>query len=382
MLNKRIFSTVIGLALLAGVWRPIVSAAAPATAEPAILAASNSAPDSTPVRILELRGDAAAIGKEHAAALGPAIKTLNAQYLGKILGSPLARTLAETLAMGFATKIRPEHLAEIQALAAGVPESESEAMLDNSFLDLMPVVACSTITLPADASPDHVARFGRNLDFDSFNIADKNTVVLIYHPAGRYAFATIGWPGMIGAESGMNEFGLTLACMEVPRGPGLVAHAMPYALLYRTVLEHCKTVDEAIKLLRDTPRQTPNNLMLMDAAGHRAVVELTLESVVVRAGKDDTALISTNHQRGQDADKPGLCWRYDFLHDTALKTYGKIGAPQLVSMLEHVQQTGLTMQSMIFEPANRIVYLATGSQAADRKYQRIDLGAYFKAPAK
>ncbi len=373
------------IVVLAGILLPAVGAVAanaPAGKEPATLALSDKAADSQPVKIIQLRGDATAIGQQHAAALAPMIKDLEAHYLGKVLPDNLTRGLAGALAMSFESKLRPEHLAEIRALAAAVPVNEGEAMLDNTFLDLMPVVACSTMTLPADAAPDHVARFGRNLDFESFGVADKNTVVLVYHPEGRYAFATIGWPGMIGAVSGMNEFGLTLSCMEVPRGPGLVAKGMPYALLYRSVLERCKTVDEAVQLLRDTTRQTPNNLMLMDAAGRRAVVELSSDQVVVRAGQDKTALISTNHQRGQDADKPGLCDRYDYLHDTAKQLYGQLGAMQLAAMLEHVQQGDLTMESMIFEPANRVVYLATGLRAADRKFTRIDLGAYFAAPAR
>ena len=333
-----------------------------------------------PVKIVELLGDGAAIGKAHAAALGPVIKALNTLYLGKILGDPLSRALAASAAMNYESTLRPEHLAEIKALAAAIPISEGDAMLDNSFLDLMPTVACSTITLPADASPDHVARFARNLDFDSFDIADKNSVVLVYHPTGSFSFITIGWPGMIGAVSGMNEFGLTLCNMEVPRGMGLIPRGMPYALLYRCLLEHCKTVAEAVKYLNDSPRQTANNLMLMDAAGNRAVVEITPGKITVRAGQDKTALISTNHQRGQDTDTPGKCDRYDFLNATAHQIYGQIGPTQLISMLSRVQQPGLTMQSMIFEPANRILYLATGSNSADRKFARLDLAKYFKAP--
>ncbi len=356
------------------------AAPAPATA-PATIAGSPTAPDSAPIRLVELRGDPAALGKAHAAALGPIIKDLNTLYLGKILGDPLSRSLAAAAAMNYESKLRPEHLAEIRALAAAIPISEGDAMLDNTFLDLMPTVACSTITLPADASPDHVARFARNLDFDSFDIADKNSVVLVYHPTGCYSFATIGWPGMIGAVSGMNEFGLTLSNMEVPRGMGLFPRAMPYALLYRCLLEHCKTVAEAIKFLNDSPRQTANNLMLMDAAGSRAVVEITPEKITVRAGQDKTALISTNHQRGLDTDTAGKCDRYDYLNATAHQTYGAIGRLQLISMLSRVQQTGLTMQSMIFEPANRVVYLAAGSNSADRKFTRLDLAKYFKAPA-
>ena len=54
---------------------------------------------------------------------------------------------------------------------------------------------------------------------------------------------------------------------------------MPYTLLYRSVLEQCRTIDEAIAFLRNTPRQTANNLMLMDATGNRAVVEITPDNL-------------------------------------------------------------------------------------------------------
>jgi predicted choloylglycine hydrolase len=325
--------------------------------------------------IIELRGDGATIGAKHGALLGPAIHQLDEGFLGKGLGPARHRAGAEA-AMQFESTLRPEHLAEIKALAAATGLGESETMLVNCFLDLTPSVACSTISLPADASPDHVARFARNLDFDSLGIADKYSVVLVYHPTDRYAFVTIGWPGMIGALSGMNEHGLTLANMEVDRSMR-PPQAMPYTLLYRTVLERCKNLDEAIALLKATPIQSANNLMVMDGDGNRAVVELTPESVVVRRGQSDAALISTNHQRGQDADTPGKCDRYDFLHDTARKDFGRVDVAELKSMLKHVEQQDLTMQSMIFEPQNRVIYLATGLKAPEREFVKIDLAQYF-----
>jgi isopenicillin-N N-acyltransferase-like protein len=246
-------------------------------------------------------------------------------------------------------------------------------MLGQCFLDMTDMAACSTITLPAAASPDGVARFGRNLDFWSLNIADKYTTLFIVRPDdGRYAFASVGWPGMIGVLSGMNEHGLCLANMEVPRQFRL-PDAMPYTMLYRTVLERCRNVKEAVKLLESTPRQTANNLMLMDAAGNRAVVELRPESVHVRWGIEGKALISTNHQRDQqDADTPGRCDRYDFLHDTGAAEFGQIGVTEIHDMLAHVGNHS-TLQSMIFEPANRVIYLATGTNAASRKMYRKQL---------
>jgi O-antigen/teichoic acid export membrane protein len=71
-------------------------------------------------------------------------------------------------------------------------------MLAQCFLDLSAAVACSTVTLPADAAPDRVARFGRNLDSPSFDIADKESVVLAQRPADNNASVSVGWPGLIG----------------------------------------------------------------------------------------------------------------------------------------------------------------------------------------
>jgi predicted choloylglycine hydrolase len=152
---------------------------------------------------------------------------------------------------------------------------------------------------------------------------------------------------------------------------------MPYTLLYRTVLERCKTVSEAVAMLQTTPCQTANNLMLMDATGSRAVVELSPTAVNVRWGKDDSALISTNHQRNQDTETPGLCDRYDYLHEVSRADFGRINEGNVESMLAHVGSHG-TLQSMVFEPANRVIYLSAGTSAASKEFSRLDLTAYFR----
>jgi predicted choloylglycine hydrolase len=228
------------------------------------------------------------------------------------------------------------------------------------------------------ASDDGVARFGRNLDFWSLNVADKYTTLFIVKPNdGRYAFASVGWPGMIGVLSGMNEHGLALANMEVTRQPRL-PRAMPYIMLYRTVLERCRNVDEAVDLLQKSPIQTANNLMLMDAAGNRVVVELSPDTGVhVRRGLPTAALISTNHQRDQDQDTPGHCWRYDLIHKTTASEFGHVDLPQIQAMLADVGSK-ITLQSMVFEPSNRVIYLAAGADASHRDYGRLDLRPYFE----
>lgn len=342
------------------------------TARPAATPAAPSVPTIT------LSGTPADMGATHGKQLAEQIRPLHEQYLKQWIKSESQRAMALTIATVFETKLLPEHREELAALSKAAGVDEKEAMLANCFLDLSGMVACSTMTLPASASPDGVARFARNLDFPSFNLADNATVLLVYKPAGRNAFVSVAWPGLIGVLSGMNEHGLAIANMEVTRERRLPS-AMPYTLLYRSVLEQCKTVDEAIALLEKTPRQTPNNLMLMDAAGQRAVVELYPDRIDVRHAKPTEALISTNHRRFSDPLASGVCHRYDTLAQQSAEGWGKIDRPALQASLKDVSQDDYTLQSMIFEPANRVMYLSTGKRAATRPMQRIDLKSLLAA---
>lgn len=324
-----------------------------------------------------LAGTPEQVGQAHGEALGSSIRMLHEQYMKRWIRSDSQRQMALNATALFEAKMEPAHRAEIASLAAAAGADEKQTMLANCFLDLSPMTACSTMTLSASASPDGVARFARNLDFPSFKIADNATVLLIYKPQGKYAFASIGWPGLIGVLSGMNEHGLTIANMEVTRD-GRKPTAMPYMVLYRTVLERCRTVDEAIALLRATPRQTENNLMLMDAAGDRAVAEIYPDRVDVRRSAADRALISSNHRRCNRPDAVGLCARYDGLETASREQYGKIDVPALRSMLSGSAQGDMTLQSMVFEPSTRTLYLATGKNAPTREFEKIDLRALLK----
>jgi isopenicillin-N N-acyltransferase like protein len=372
-----IMQRVAALGLLAATALTLVAApvAAPIrdTASPAPVVAPTTAPISVP--IIQLRGDAAAIGRSHGRQLGPDILLLQRDYLHRFIEPSFVYDALATESWRFVPFLDADQRAEIKALAAGSGCDQRDALFAQCFLDLVPMFTCSTISVAPDAAPDHVARFGRNLDFPSLGLADRHVVLFIYHPQGRYAFAAIGFPGTIGVLSGMNEHGLTLACMEVLRLPR-VPSAEPYTLLYRQVLERCRTVDEAVEFLRTTPRQTSNNLMLMDAAGDRAVVELSPDLIAVRRALSTAALISTNHQRGANLDDPGRCWRFDRLHDESRAAFGRIDVPTIEKMLHDARQR-ITMQSMIFEPVNRVLYLSVGPQATNGPYRRIELQPLF-----
>jgi isopenicillin-N N-acyltransferase-like protein len=346
--------------------------------KPAAKSAPAAQAEPFPCPVLTMAGDGASLGAAHGQRFGSSIRELHDKYFQRYFRNEVQRLLALTAADRFETYVSPEHDAEVKALAKESAIDGRQMMLAQCFLDLSAMTACSTVTLPVEAAPDGVARFGRNLDFPSFDIADRSTVILACRPAGRFAFVSIGWPGLIGVLSGMNEHGLCVANMEVTR-PLRLPSAMPYTLLYRSVLERCRTTDEAIALLERTPRQSANNLMVMDAAGNRAVVEITPAAVRVRRGKAGKALFSTNHQRDQDADSAGQCDRYDCLHGRSAAEFGRVNRSALQSMLREASQGDLTLQSMIFEPANRVIYLSAGKDAAAKAFHRLDCKPLFAA---
>ena len=138
---------------------------------------------------------------------------------------------------------------------------------------------------------------GRNLDYPSLGYAQEYSLVTVYRPTGKHAFASIGFPGLVGCLSGMNDAGLAVAVLEVfhiKAGRAWFNHeGLPYALCYRRILEQCTTVAEAKTLLESLPPPTTTNLVLADRAGV-AVFEVTPRKVVVRHASDGTCTC-TNH---------------------------------------------------------------------------------------
>ena len=159
--------------------------------------------------------------------------------------------------------------------------------------------ACSSLMVEPAKSRTGGVLFGRNLDFYTLGVLDRYGLVTVYRPQGKHAFATVGFPGLIGCLSGMNDAGLAMAVHEVhftaDGAPMLNPKAMPYTLCLRRILEECTTIDEAEKLLRDSERSTIISLAICDRAG-AGVLEITPKNVVLRRGSDGIC-VNTNHFR-------------------------------------------------------------------------------------
>src|SRR5262249_58930466 len=107
-----------------------------------------------------------------------------------------------------------DHRTELEAIAkAGI--DREKLVVGNTMFDLKKSIACSALQITPDRSATKNLLFGRNLDYPSLGYAHEYSLVTIYRPKGKHAFASVGFPGLVGSLSGINGAGLALCVLEI-----------------------------------------------------------------------------------------------------------------------------------------------------------------------
>ncbi len=270
---------------------------------------------------------------------------------------------------------------EVMYTAAGI--DRDRAVLNNTFYDLKKTVLCSALLVEPDRSETGGPLLGRNLEYPPLGYAQDYSLVTVYHPrAARHAFASVGFPGMVGCLSGMNDAGLTVAVLEayqVKRGQKKFSlSGTPFALCYRRLLEACSTIEEARCLLEGMRTTGLNNLVVADRTGV-AVFEITPDRVVVRQPQNGTC-VCTTHFCSPDLRPRILVDMFESKEhfETLQKVAAlerKLGIPEIQIGLHAVCDPEMTMQTMVFEPQTLRLHLAIGKVPASASVMRVvDLG--------
>ena len=279
---------------------------------------------------------------------------------------------------------------EMDAVAKSSGADADVVTVANTFFDLKSTFACSVLAVEGSRSATGGVLFGRNLDYPSMGYIHEHTLVTVYRPAGKHAFASVGFPGIVGVLSGMNDAGLCLAVLEVYDAkegePHLDAQGVPYALCHRRLLEECTTIAEAKKLLESMHRTTILNLAVADKNG-AAVFEVTPKHVIQRSAEQGVCTC-TNHfctEAVRPADTTDLHNSGDRLETLNKVRAGKakLGVEDIHKQLQAVNQGDETLQTMVFDTANLQLHLAFGKiPASAGELHALDLAPLFKAETK
>ena len=320
--------------------------------------------------VLIVAGTPEEMGREAAVLTGDAVKKL-ADYPRKLLqGRPNGKGgkdhLAKCLEMSklLLPQLSADHRAELRAALGQLQIDRDLGALGNVLPDVWRGgFGCSSIIVEADHSATGDLLFGRNLDFPTLGMLTKFSLVTVRRPSGKHAFVSIGFPGMFGVLTGMNDAGLSLAVHEVyvSRDGGSLFNPKgePYTFCFRRILEECSTVAEAEKLLRAAKRTTLVSLSACDPKND-VVFEITPKNVAVRHSSHGI-LACTNHFRTAELSVPIVSWCARYQKLIGARESGQLGIAEVAKKLDEVSVRGLTVQTMIFEPATLKLHLAIGA---------------------
>lgn len=292
--------------------------------------------------------------------------------------------LLVALARSMEPRFPPDHLKELDALAKKGGADRDLALFGNTYPDISKMAGCSSLIVGKERSATGGPLFGRNLDYPTLGFLHEYSLVTVRRPKGKHAFASVGFPGMVGCLSGINDAGLALAVHEVhstkDNSVKLDPKGVPYTLAFRRLLEECTTVAEAEKLLRDMKRTTMLNLSVCDKDGG-AVFEITTKNVVVRK-PDEDIVACTNHFCSKELGTGVKCNRLPKL-DASRAAKEKFGLADMAKKLDAVNFADGTLQTMVFEPAALKLHLAIGKcPSSALPLKEIDLAPLFKGQKK
>ncbi|MCC6127267.1 MAG: hypothetical protein IT426_20080 [Pirellulales bacterium] len=334
--------------------------------------------------VLIVAGSPEEMGRQKGALTGEIIPKI-VEYPKRLLQyaetSPDREKKLHAMAEALAPQIPADHRAEIRAFAkqTNMEGRWDLGVLSNVMVDIYRGgFACSSIIVDAEHSTTKGPLFGRNLDFYTLGLIDDYNLVTVHRPTGKRAFATIGFPGLFGCVSGMNDAGLAVAVHEVwmsrDKASMYNPKGVPYTFCFRRILEECATVAEAEKLLRSTERTTLLNLAVCDPKD-AAVFEMTPKTVAVRRGEDGLTLC-TNHFRTGDLATITWCPRYGALARSS--GHLPMSVADVAERLHQANMRKLTVQSMVFEPAPLILHLSIGpAPASAHPLKKLELQPLF-----
>lgn len=326
-------------------------------------------------RVLFLKGTSEEMGRQHGTLLKNEIHNVASRILyGVGVGSSFARGAwffgevekAEACLQPFMDE---RYLRELDAIADACGMDHQEARLANFFPELF---HCSGFALLGKATRDGHMYHGRVLDYLRGVGLEQNAVVIVHQPDYGHAWVNLSYAGFVGTVTAMNEKGISVGEMG---GNGYGDwDGKPMAHLLREVMEKASTLDEAVTILRDSPRTCQYYYVVSDGNAHQAVgiSANPRQFITIKPGESNPLL---PHPQ-PDTIMLSAGQRYETLSTRVREGFGSFDADSARALMDPPVCMTSNIQSVLFEPDTLDLWVANADAqhvASQTRYTHYNL---------
>ncbi len=271
--------------------------------------------------------------------------------------------------------MKKAHLEELRGLAAGAGLPLADVQEANILPELF---HCSGFALMGPATADGRLLHGRILDYMTSAGLQDAALVVVEIPEKGIPFLNAGFAGFLGSVTGLNAMGVAVGEMG-GRGEGNW-DGMPMAFLVRKVLEEAGTLEDALRIFRETPRTCEYYYVVSDGKvpGARGLYCTPSAFQVLLPGKPSPRL--------PVKPLPGVLLmsagsRLAALRARVARGFGTFGVKGAIALMERPVAMKSNLQCALMDPALLTIHLAyaadpgkTGKfQACFQPYTRVSL---------
>jgi len=324
--------------------------------------------------ILVVSGTPEEMGKAHGSLLAPQIRYLVDRVLYGVGAVDSVQTgvwffeQMDEIHRRTQPFIPERYFVEMDALAQAAGLSQRDARYANLFPERF---HCSGVAVRGKASQNGRVIHARVLDYMRDINLQGCATIQVFVPEGRNAWISAGYSGLIGTVTAMNEKGLAVGEMG-GRGEG-DWDGMPMTLLLREIMERAGTVQEAIEILKATPRTCEYYYVLSDKTGELAAIRAVPQEVLVLGPgqqhpllphvPEDTVFISADE-------------RAKMLSQRLQLFYGRIDVATMIEIIKRPVAMSSNLHNAIMLPELLEMWVADAGQttpACDEPYVRVNL---------
>jgi isopenicillin-N N-acyltransferase like protein len=326
-------------------------------------------------RVLFVKGTPEEMGRQHGVLLKNEIRDCTDHILyGVGVGSSFAKGKwffgeIEAAHKRLAPFISERYYREMDSLADAIGENRQEARLANFFPELF---HCSGFAIANNATVGGRLYHGRILDYMKGIGLEQNATVMVFQPEKGNAWVNISYAGFIGSVTAMNARHVAIGEMG-GRGEGNW-DGKPMAQLVREVMENANTLEEAVEIMRKSPRTCEYYYVISDGKGRKAVGIKAKPNVFETVGMGeshpelrrpvkDTVLLSAGD-------------RYENLVNRVEQGYGKFTAESARALMDPPVCMSSNIHSVLFAPETLDFWVANADSqnvASKTRYTHYNL---------